>query len=378
MLNEVLTVVVSFLIALLSVPVIIRIAREKKLYDEPDARKLHTRPIASLGGVGIFIAFTLSALFFISMKEAPEFQAIMAASIVVFFLGLKDDILIISASKKLLGQIAAAAIIIHIAHIRIDSMHGMFNIYQLPELVSILLTYTAIIVITNAFNLIDGVDGLAGSLGVLTTVCFGIYFFQASMPAYAMMAFAMSGSLVAFLIYNRHPAKIFMGDSGSLLVGLINSVLVIKFITVADSNAGTFPIQSSVAIGFSILFVPLFDTLRVFSMRMLKGRSPFSPDRNHVHHLLVDKGFNHTQVTFSCVAFNALFIAIAYLTRSLGSTIVLSCMIATAFTVIRLLVYLKKASFGALRRKADRKEKAVRPLIQIKRLMRKEETAMAD
>ena len=308
----------------------------------PDGRKLHTRPIASLGGVGIFIGFLLACLLSISSKQNPEFQYFLAAAIIIFFLGVKDDILILSPMKKFLAQIATAAIIIHFGNVRIDSMHGFLGVHQLPEFFSLLISYTTVIVVINAFNLIDGVDGLAASLGILTTAVFGLYVYIAQMPAYSILAFSMTGSLAAFLIFNYNPAKIFMGDSGSLLLGLMNSILVIKFITVADITAGSFPIESSVAIGFSILIVPLLDTLRVFSIRIYKGKSPFSPDRNHIHHLLLDRGFNHRQVTLACVLVNALFIAISYFSRTVGSTVLLSCILPVCFSFIGLLKFYRK------------------------------------
>lgn len=333
---------VAFVIAFIAIPTIIRVADEKGLFDIPDARKLHTKPIASLGGVGIFIGFLLSLLLSLSLQQNPEFQYFYGAALLMFFLGIKDDILVLSASKKLLGQIAAAAIVIHLADVRIDSMHGFLGIHQLPDLISYPLSYMTIIVIVNAFNLIDGIDGLAGSLGILTTAVFGAYFTMANMPSYALFSFALTGAISAFLVYNYHPAKIFMGDSGSLLLGLVNAILTIKFISVADSLNGSFPITSSVAIGFSILIIPLLDTLRVFTVRILNGRSPFSPDRNHIHHLLLDRGLNHSQVTLICLLMNVCFIIVAYVGRFIGSTILLCSMISASFALIALLKYWKK------------------------------------
>jgi len=343
MLNLLLTAAtVSFVITFLAIPAVIRVADEKGLFDAPDSRKLHTKAIASLGGVGIFIGFFLAVLLFVSSSQHPEIQFIMAAALLTFFLGVKDDILVLSASKKFLGQLAAAAIVIHLADIRIDSMHGFLGIYNLPEIISYPLSYMIIVVIVNAFNLIDGIDGLAGSLGILTTAVFGAYFTMASMPAYAMLSFSLTGAIGAFLVFNYHPAKIFMGDSGSLLLGLMNAVLVIKFITVADSTAGSFPITSSVAIGFSILMIPLLDTMRVFSVRIANGRSPFSPDRNHIHHLLLDRGLNHSQVTHVCLLMNVCFITLAYFGRSIGSTILLTTMIAASYALIGIVKYWKR------------------------------------
>ncbi|HEY0042308.1 MAG TPA: MraY family glycosyltransferase [Flavisolibacter sp.] len=333
---------VSFFITFFAVPAVIRVADEKGLFDKPDSRKLHTKAIASLGGVGIFIGFFIALLVFLPGFNNNELQYLLAASFITFFLGIKDDILVLSASKKFLGQLAAAAIVIHLADIRIDSMHGFLGVYNLPDVVSYPLSYITIVVIVNAFNLIDGVDGLAASLGILTTAVFGAYFSMAGLPAYALFSFSLTGALAAFLAYNYHPAKIFMGDSGSLLLGLINAVLVIKFITVADSTAGSFPITSSVAIGFSILLIPLLDTLRVFSVRIAKGRSPFSPDRNHIHHLLLDRGLNHSQVTHVCLVMNVCFIALAYFGRSFGSTLLMTTMIGTSYALLGIVKYWKK------------------------------------
>jgi hypothetical protein len=171
---------------------------------------------------------------------------------------------------------------------------------------------------------------------------FGAYFFMANMPAYSILAFSLAGSLLAFLLFNYNPAKIFMGDSGSLILGLVNAILVIKFITVADNRSAGYFLESSVAIGFAILMVPLTDTLRVFSMRIFKKRSPFSPDREHIHHLLLDRGLNHKYVTLSCVLLNIMFIAVAYFGRELGVSYSLLSIVGLAFLLLGMLLYLKK------------------------------------
>jgi UDP-GlcNAc:undecaprenyl-phosphate GlcNAc-1-phosphate transferase len=344
MLNVLLTASVAFVLTFLATPVVIRIAELKKLYDVPDARKLHTKPIASLGGVGIFIGFFLASLLTVNLKDSPEFQYFFAAATVIFFLGIKDDILILSATKKFIGQVLAAGILIHLCGIRLSSMHGLFGLWELPEAFSLALSYLTIILIINAFNLIDGVDGLAATLSLLTMCVFGAYFAMSRMPAYAALSFAMAGSLMAFLIFNYNPAKIFMGDSGSLMLGLVNSFLVLKFINVASSGTGPYPLPSAVAIAFAILVVPLTDTLRVFSIRILKGRSPFSPDRNHIHHLLLDRGLNHKYVTFSCVLLNMAFISIAYFGRTLGPNYLMVIIFSVSFSLLGILIYMRRTA----------------------------------
>ncbi|MGZ8516680.1 MAG: MraY family glycosyltransferase [Chitinophagaceae bacterium] len=339
MLDVLLTASVSFIISFLAIPVVMQIAEQKKLFDVPDERKVHTHTVTSLGGVGIFGGFLLAALLSIQGYLNPEFQYFFAAALVIFFLGLKDDLVVLSASKKFIGQVVAASIIIHLGGIRLDSMHGLFGFDQLPEAFALALTYLTIIVVINSFNLIDGIDGLAASLGTMTMLIFGTYFYLVGFQAYALLAFSLGGSLIAFLIFNHHPAKIFMGDSGSLMIGLVNSILVIKFINVASDPAIALPIDSTAAIGFSILIVPLLDTLRVFAIRIFKGCSPFTPDRNHIHHLLMNWGLGHAAITLLCVGINIGFVIFAYTFRSIGPTYLLLIMLSLSFAGFGLLYY---------------------------------------
>ena len=329
----------AFLITFFAIPIIIQVSKDKKLFDEPDERKVHKTVIPTLGGVGIFAGFIVATLMCVPSGITTELQYFAAASIVIFFLGLKDDILVLSASKKFIGQLLAAGIIIKFGGVQINNMHGFLGIHQIPHIASIILTIFTVIVITNSFNLIDGVDGLAGSLGVLTTLVFGAYFTIAGQLTYAVMAFSLTGSIIAFLIYNFSPAKIFMGDTGSLLLGLINSILVIKFINIAGNPAVKFPLEASPAIGIAILMIPLFDTLRVFTLRILDRRSPFSPDRTHVHHFLLDLGLSHRMVTFTCVTANIVFICAAFFLRFLGTTTLLTILLISAFAFIGVIYY---------------------------------------
>jgi UDP-N-acetylmuramyl pentapeptide phosphotransferase/UDP-N-acetylglucosamine-1-phosphate transferase len=337
MLDILLTASVAFIITFLAIPVVLQVAEQKKLYDIPDERKLHTRPVASLGGVGIFGGFLLASLLSIQGYLNPEFQYFFAAALVIFFLGLRDDIMILTPAKKIIGQLIAASILIHLGGIRLESMHGLFGFDKVPEGFSLAISYLTIIVVMNSFNLIDGIDGLAASLGILSMLVFGVYFFIIDQQSYALLAFAMAGSLVAFIIFNHHPAKIFMGDSGSLMIGLINSILVIKFINEASDPLVSLPVPAAVAMGFAILIVPLLDTLRVFSIRIINGRSPFTPDRNHVHHLFLDRGMGHSTVTFTCVAINIAFILLAWVGKSLGPNYLLLSILIISFSGLGLL-----------------------------------------
>lgn len=329
----------AFLITFFSIPVIIEVAKDKKLFDEPDERKVHKAVTPTLGGLGIFAGFIVASLLGVPPAMSSVFQYFMAAIMVIFFLGIKDDILILSASKKFIGQLVAAGIIIKFGGIQINDMHGLFGLHQIPHTASILLTLFTIVVITNSFNLIDGVDGLAGCLGLLTSSIFGAYFLATSQLLYAVMAFSLAGSLIAFLIYNFSPAKIFMGDTGSLLIGLLNSVFVIKFIAVAADQSLGLPLESAPAIGFAILIVPLFDTLRVVTIRIISRRSPFSPDRNHIHHFLLDLGLSHKMIALTCISANIIFIALAYFLRFTGTTMVILALCAVSLVIVSIIYY---------------------------------------
>ncbi len=346
----------SFLITFFAIPVIIQVAKDKKLFDEPDERKVHKNVIPTLGGLGIFAGFIIATLMGVPSAITSELQYFAAATTVIFFLGIKDDILVLSASKKFIGQLIAAGIIIKFGGIQITNFHGLLGIYEIPHITGVIISLFTIIVITNSFNLIDGVDGLAGSLGLLTTLVFGIYFFYAGQLTYAVMAFALAGSIIGFLIYNFSPAKIFMGDTGSLLLGLVNSILVIKFINTAGNPASSFPIEAAPAIGFSILMIPLFDTLRVFGLRIIQRRSPFSPDRTHVHHFLLDLGLSHRMVTITCVLVNMTFIAMAFFMRGLGTTTVLGILLLSAFVFIGIIYYSRPKNKNAFARKVEKTE----------------------
>jgi UDP-GlcNAc:undecaprenyl-phosphate GlcNAc-1-phosphate transferase len=303
------------------------------LYDVPDERKIHKQPIPSLGGFGIFVGFAVALLLMLDFKAYAEMQYYFAAFLIIFFLGIKDDIVVLSAQKKFIGQLLVAAILMFKAKLLISNMYGFLGVEAIKPTLQYFLTLFTIIVIVNAYNLIDGVDGLAGSIGLITSSVFGTFFLMNGNVAYAAMGFGLSGSILAFLIYNYNPAKIFMGDTGSMLIGVVNAILVIKFIDMAPT-AKSFAFQSTPALGFGILLLPLMDTLRVFGIRIIHGRSPFSPDRNHIHHILLDRGLGHRAVTLTLAGTNLLFVIISFFAQPLGTTYIILGLIALFFTGI--------------------------------------------
>jgi UDP-N-acetylmuramyl pentapeptide phosphotransferase/UDP-N-acetylglucosamine-1-phosphate transferase len=277
-------------------------------------------------------------------------QYILAAMIIIFLIGAKDDILPMRPSAKLVGQIFVALILVFRADVIINNFYGLFGIYALPVWFSVLFSIFVIILIINAFNLIDGINGLAASIGILISLVFGTWFFLIERVELAMIAFALTGALVAFLKYNLTPAAIFMGDTGSMLVGFVCTILAIKCLETDNSYfaekliekpyLGIYKMEAAPAVVIGILIIPLFDTLKVFLTRIIRGRSPFMPDKTHTHHLLLDIGLSHTRATIVLVLVNIVFVLIAFYFQFLGVFGLMSIIIVLAMVCSSLLFYI--------------------------------------
>ena len=310
----------AFMVTYIAIPPIVDVARLKGLYDLPNGRTSHTDKVPILGGLAIFAGLILASIFFTGISAERELKYIIAGLLIMFFTGIKDDILVIDPLKKLLGQILAAGIIAILGGIRITNFHGFLGINDLPFLVSILFTIFVFTVIINGFNLIDGIDGLAAGVGVISSLTFGTWFLLVGYESYATMSFALTGALLAFIRFNvfSKKNKIFLGDTGSMIIGMVISVFAIRFLEFELNATGNHTVHSAPVVAFCILLVPLFDTLRVFTLRLLQGRSPFVADRLHVHHLLIDLGCTHLQATLLILIANMLFILLAFALQYLG------------------------------------------------------------
>ncbi len=306
--------ITAFIVTYLAIPSIIKVAEIKHLYDVPCDRKHHKTSVPTLGGMGIFAGLIFSLTFWTTQSEIIELHFIISALILLFFVGMKDDIIELTAWKKLVGQVMASVILVHYAEIKLNTFYGLFGISDIPVWASYALSIFSCVVITNAFNLIDGIDGLAASLGVVGAATFGTWFYFLGMTQYTILCLCLAGSLVAFLRYNITPAKIFMGDTGSMLIGFIMSLLALKFIESVRvlPREHDYKILSVPVFTCGVLVVPLFDTLRVFAVRLMNGHSPFKSDRKHIHYLLTDIGFSHLQATATLVLFNVSTIAILF------------------------------------------------------------------
>lgn len=308
-----LNLLTSFLLAYLVIPPIVKISHAKHLFDVPDHRKLNTVVVPTLGGVAIFIGLLLSTLIYLKGNSSPGFRYLFAAIIMMFFIGIKDDIMVISARKKFLVQFAAAFLLVVFGDFRLVHPYGFAGLAQLNDWVSIPFSVLFVLFLINALNLIDGIDGLASGVALLISASLGTWFYLAGYSDYGIACFALSGSLLAFLRFNLWGGenKVFMGDTGSLILGVFLAAMVIKFSELNYMTFNEFYLEQAPLIALGLFIVPITDTLRVFVVRICNKRSPFSPDMNHFHHLLIRSGLTHIQASGFLVTYTILFTLIA-------------------------------------------------------------------
>lgn len=346
----------AFFVVLFTTPSLIKVAKLKHLVDEPgEDRKLHKKRIPTIGGIAIFSSILFSyALWFPDdsvsnhnlAASLQEFKYIVACLLILFFVGVKDDIIGTAPVKKLVAHIIVAFILLIMAGIEITSMHGLFGIKQsFPDSGSAFLTIFVYIVIVNSINLIDGLDGLAAGIGCIAGGFFGTWFILAGYLPLALLSLILSGALLGFLVFNFSPAKIFMGDSGSLTIGAIVSILAIRLIEMPTVSAPEFIHNVNTPVmAMCILVYPLVDTLRVFTIRAIKGRSPFSADKNHIHHRILALGYTHAQTVLMLFAYSILIVcAFVGLSQLIDSGIAFLCILALAFGIVAIPLYASKS-----------------------------------
>jgi UDP-N-acetylmuramyl pentapeptide phosphotransferase/UDP-N-acetylglucosamine-1-phosphate transferase len=304
-------------------PVIINVSKQKGLMDTPDNRKMHKDLIPNLGGLGVFIAFSLSIIFYGLLIELESIDlikllALLGSSIILLFLGVKDDLVSMAPNKKLFGQLLAVLNVVLLTDVRVLSFDGILGFGELPYFLSILFTVFVFILVINALNLVDGIDGLAGSLSIISSIVFGVLFFVNDHYLMTLISFVLIGSILGFLRYNLSSnQKIFMGDCGSMLAGFLLAYQGISLLALNTISVSSSLVSNAPVILLAILSYPLFDLLRVFSIRIKQGKSPFSADANHIHHRLLRIGLDHKEATIVLSLLNVLVIGISFLTNDL-------------------------------------------------------------
>ena len=342
--KNVLAFIFSLAITWYAIPIIVSICRSKNLFDLPNGRTSHIKATPTLGGIALFASVMISSMLFININILPNFQYAVAGSIVIFFIGLNDDLAVISWRRKITGEIIAALFLIVLGDVRFTNLHGFLGIHEINYLSSLLLTLFVMIGIVNAMNLIDGIDGLAAGLATMATACFGIWFYLDGQFEMMVICASLAGSLLAFIYFNvfSHTNKIFMGDTGSLLLGYLMTFFVIVFNESNIVNDSPWHVNNAPIISFAILFVPLYDTLRVMGSRIIKRKSPFHADRSHIHHQLLALGFTHIQTTLILLAINALFILFIFLLQDLNIHLLAAILIITGLVKSFLPDYIAK------------------------------------
>lgn len=318
-------ITVSVLITIFAIPSILHVARFRHLYDDlGHFRKTHDHGIPRLGGVAIFVSFTITSLLFCMTDKSLPINYMLAACIILFAMGLKDDLWGVNSRTKFIIQFIVGAILVLLGNIRLTSMYGVFGIHSLSYPLSAGISILLILMIVNAFNLIDGIDGLAAITGAVANTAFAGLFIYIREYELAAVSLAMVGAIIGFLKFNITPAKIFMGDTGSLLIGLISAVMAIKFIETAQITRADVPhIYAVPALAFAILIGPIFDTVRIFIVRIASGVSPFTADRNHIHHRMLKLGLNHIQTTLVLTMLNLLSIGLVFFLSDYGSSVII-------------------------------------------------------
>jgi len=310
----------SFLLTFYTIPTVVKISRRKNLMDEPGARSSHLRKIPNLGGISMFYSLAVCASIF-AFELFELYKFLFASLVILLYIGVMDDIVVMRAYKKLFAQIVVTSLMVIGSDVRIRSFFGVFGIYELNYFFSVAMSIFTFIVLINAFNLIDGIDGLAGGYSILCSAMFGISYYRLGEYNYPLVVLSgvIIGSVIGFLYFNLsnyRNNKIFMGDTGSMILGFLLAFTAICFIDIfIDKKLPEIPryyLQSAPAIAMAILILPIIDTLNVFMIRICNGKSPLVADKNHIHHSLLKLGLTHRRSTAYILMYYLFIVSVAY------------------------------------------------------------------
>ncbi len=327
--------VISFLISFLLFPLIIKIFKQLKWFDVPGTHKIHSDFVPSMGGIAIIIGASLALLMALPLQQWIAMKYFFISVALIFMIGLRDDVLALSPRQKLFSQFLPVFVLVFLDKVVLTSFYGFIGEFSFPLPIAYFVSLFTVVIITNAYNLIDGIDGLAATIGFLTLFFFGVWFFAADQVYLSLIALCFAGALAAFLIFNWQPSSIFMGDTGALTVGLILSFFSIQFINynfnLPENHMAKF--NASVSTAVCVMIIPIFDTLRVIILRLQKGESPFHADRKHLHHRLLAQGLSHAGAVRWLAGINGFFIIAAWLLRSQPDYVLLPLALLTCLLI---------------------------------------------
>ena len=325
--NELLQIFVPALIAIICTgwiyPYILEVAKAKNIVDNPDARKLQRVPVPVLGGLTVVFGVLSGLMSFNLFGDFSDMFPVFATIIIILIIGLIDDMISLSPRVRFVVEIILVLYLIGTTGCQLNNFHGLWGLEIIPNYISVPLTVVACVGIINAVNLIDGVDGYSSGYSIASCILFGTMFYTLGDIRMVALAAIVAASLLPFFLHNvfgKH-SKMFIGDAGTLSLGIIFSVFVTTIISSGQSaeslpdNLGVIPFT------LAVLCVPVFDTLRVMSARIIKGRSPFSPDKTHLHHLFLELGYSHIGAALSIIGINICVVFCWFLTYKAGLSI---------------------------------------------------------
>ncbi|MDT0294034.1 glycosyltransferase family 4 protein [Mesonia ostreae] len=338
----------AFVLTWYFTPKVLWVSREKNLMKEVNERSSHKDAVPPFGGVAFFLVLVLILSLLQSLRTTATGNHLIIGITFLFMAGLKDDLVISTAKLKFMSQLFASAFIIFSPEMQLTNLHGFLGIFLIPAAFGYTLKALIVVALINAYNLIDGIDGLASIAGIIISLTYATVFYATGHPYYVLVSLMVVGILGAFLRFNfsRGGRKMFMGDGGSLVMGFMIAFLSLKFLAMEPfeplSEQGFIP-ENRLLFVLAVLFIPIFDTLRVIIIRLRSGKTPFEADRNHMHHVLLDNGRTHKQASFLLGGINLLVIGLYIILsqlflKSIGLTlamIVIFILAAVAFNALK-------------------------------------------
>ena len=291
-------------------PYILKVAITKNIVDNPDARKLQRVPVPVLGGLNVVFGVLTGVMAFNLFGNFYDLFPVFASIIIILIIGLMDDMISLTPRVRFVVEIILVLFLIFTTGYQINDFHGLWGLQEVPLYLSVPLTVVASVGIINAINLIDGVDGYSSGYSIVSCALFGVMFYALDNIRMVTLAAIVATSLIPFFFHNvfgKH-SKMFIGDAGTLSLGIVFSMFVATILSVSPGGKPVDPNMGLVPFTLAVLCVPVFDTLRVMSARIYRGKSPFHPDKTHLHHLFIELGFSHIGTTISIITANLLVV----------------------------------------------------------------------
>ena len=345
----------SFSVAYFALPSVIYVVKQKNLMDSPNERSSHKEKTPTLGGISFFVSIVFTLMVFRPFDIDQVGINILSGVGVLFFVGLKDDLVGVKPSTKIIGQIIATLMLFFSTDLKITTLDGFLNITDIPYWTSVFISCAIVMAIVNSYNLIDGINGSASMVGMVIFSGFAYVFYDAEMYYYFLLSILCIGFLLAFLRYNlSNKKRVFMGDTGSMIVGFILAVLAIKFFALDTTSLESAIINpvNKVWVLLSIIFIPFFDTTRVFTTRIIRHGKPFKADRSHIHHVFIDYlKLSHAKASILLASINlSVFIVILCLNTYLSS-LWFGVLLTSIFIILSALLFYVNRSYHSLKSK---------------------------